>query len=61
MRKLGLSYQPFKKMRRNQNAYQPERIQDYLVGYNEILKDKAEVSLGSLSLPSKVTFTRIPS
>ena len=41
MKKLGLTYQPVKKRRRNQNAYRPERIREFLVGYDGIVKAKA--------------------
>ena len=41
LKRLGLSYQPVKKRRRNHNAYRPERIREYIVGKDEVMKAQA--------------------
>ena len=36
MKKLGLHYQPLKARRRNMNSFRPERIREYIIGYDKI-------------------------
>ena len=38
MRKLQLSYQAVKKKRRNTNSFRPERIRDFVIGYDKIYR-----------------------
>ena len=41
LKKMGLTYQPVKTRRRNHNAYRPERIQEFIIGKDTVVKAKS--------------------
>ena len=38
MKKLGLKYLPVKARRRNNNSFRPERIREFVIGYDEVYR-----------------------